>query len=516
MKFYIKLLLARNLDALIELAESYVFHGDLEKIIEVTYSYRELEDWYILNETIFEEYLGLTFPTHDIDYLSRRYRYKVRVQIVLIDDILKKLSKIQVCSRSESLRRWIFTESLEYVKNILEISVLALPFEIEKSWADCSLTQTKKQALIQQIEKKEKKAFWPKVIESTEEFSFCYNFVVRNHESKMHKLSSQDDKKMKKCLKIIKKSSKCSTVETPKITRKYLRSPFLKKMVQRKDYRKIFDSVCELYKLPQRTKITNAGSIYDWDYYLEIPRSEAFKELSFDRILKLLTHEVESHFVNVNNSKILLGNFRWARNLPKEEWLAMFMEKIFVWYTHETVDPIVEVFFTIMAWECLDGKRFEDFMRIMGQEYNCKVDYVSSMRRSKRNYSMEYPWVQHKDVVYFRWLTEVVKYLKSWKSFSKLFLWKVWYHDVDNLYDIYLASDNKDKLVFPIFISDLIYYYIENKSKDSDFLLDVPEYYLHLKKKYWFLDLESFGIVSYMKQESKKIEKILKLIEKLI
>jgi len=56
MKFYLSLLFARNLDALISLADVYVFHGDLEKIIEVTYSYRTIEDDKILNETIFEEY----------------------------------------------------------------------------------------------------------------------------------------------------------------------------------------------------------------------------------------------------------------------------------------------------------------------------------------------------------------------------------------------------------------------------------------------------------------------------
>ena len=57
MFFYFKLLVSRKLNALILLADEYVFHGDLEKIIEVTYSYRELDDGYILNETLFEEYL---------------------------------------------------------------------------------------------------------------------------------------------------------------------------------------------------------------------------------------------------------------------------------------------------------------------------------------------------------------------------------------------------------------------------------------------------------------------------
>jgi len=516
MKFYIRLLLARNLDSLISLAEEYVFHGDLEKIIEVTYSYRDLWDWNILNETLFEEYLWLSYPEYDVEYLARRYRYKIQVQIVLIEDILKKIRKIELLSRSDSLRRWIFIEALEYVKNILEISVLATSFEMEKAGYVNSITQARRKKITSDIEKKEKLAFWPKVIESSEEFSFCYNFIVKNHETKKKKLSQSDKKYMKKILKHIKDSARCELIETPDIKKKYLRASFLKTSILRKDYRKIFDSVCELYNLPQRTKITNAGSIYDGDDFLEIPRWESFKCMQLDRILKLLTHEIESHFINSYNSKILLWAFRGANNLPKEEWLAMFMERIFIWYTHENIDSIVEVFFAIMAWECLDGWDFESFMRIMWQEYNCKADYLTSIRRAKRNYSFDLPWVQHKDVVYFRGLSETTKYLTSGNAFSKLFLWKVWYHDIDNLYDIYQVSERKDELVFPIFISDLIYYYLTGKEKNPNFILDIPEYYLYLKKKYWFLDLESFHIVKHMYKEEKKIEKILKLIEKLV
>ena len=56
MILHLKLFRARTLDDLIAITDQYVFHGELEKIIEVTYSYREIETPYILNETLFEEY----------------------------------------------------------------------------------------------------------------------------------------------------------------------------------------------------------------------------------------------------------------------------------------------------------------------------------------------------------------------------------------------------------------------------------------------------------------------------
>jgi len=513
MKFYLKLFFITKLDSIISLADEYVFHGDLEKIIEVTYSYRTIEDWYILNETLFEEYLGRTYPEYSILQLVRRYKYKIQVQIVLINDILKRVRKIKVQSRSDSLRRWIFIDALEYVKEVLEMSVLWADFEMWKAWYELWLSKYKIQQKIREIEKREKNVFWPKVIESTEEFSFCYNFITSNHESKQRLLSDEDKKKMKKSLKLIKKSAKCELIETTKVQRKIIKWAFLKKEIPRKDYRKIFDSVCDIYGLPQRTKITNAGSIYDGDSFLEIPRNDAHANFSVERLLKLLTHEIESHYINSFNWRLLLWKFRWAKNLPKEEWLAMFMEKILHGYNYDNIDNIVEYFFTILAWECLDGEKFEDFMRIMWKEYKCKRNYKASVTRAKRNYSIEHVGVQHKDVVYFRWLTETVKYLKKWWEFKKLFLGKVWFHDIENLHDIYISYENKSEIVFPIFISDLIYFYFSKKIEDPDFSLDIPEYYLHLKKKYWFIDIESFKIIDHINKEIKKINKIIKMFE---
>ncbi len=514
MKFYIKLFFTKNIDQIIDLANSYVFHGDLEKIIEVTYSYREIEWGFLLNETLFEEYLWDNYPKYSIDFLGRKYKYKIQVQIVLIDDILKKALKIKVCSRSESIRRGVFVEALEYVKNILEISVMWVEFELEKAGVAHKLTDKKVQKRVSEIEKREKLAFWPKVIDNMEEFSPCYNFIVRNHESRKKFLSEKDQKAMQKYLKIIRGSSSCELTDSPRVLKKHLKGSFLKKQISRKDYRIVFDSVCEFYGLPQKTKLSNAGSIYDGDNFLEIPRDEAHAFFTIERLLKLLTHEIESHYINSYNGKLLLWNFRGSKNLPKEEWLAMFMEKIFHGYSYENIDNIVEYFFTIMAGECLEWDKFEDFMRIMGKEYKCKRSYKSSVIRAKRNYSSTFIWVQHKDVVYFRGLTEIICFLKNGGQFKKLFLWKIGFHDVDNLFSIYESYENKQDLVFPIFISDLIYYYMIEKQNNSDFVFEAPEYYLYLRKKYWFVGLDSFDIIGQIQRKWKKIEKIIKLVEK--
>lgn len=194
----------------------------------------------------------------------------------------------------------------------------------------------------------------------------------------------------------------------------------------------------------------------------------------------------------------------------------MFMEKIFHGYTYDNIDNIVEYFFTMMAWESLNGEKFQHFMRIMGKEYACKRNYDTSVIRAKRNYSMNEIGVQHKDVVYFRGLTKLLDYLKAGWDFRKLFLWKVWFDDIENVDAIYQAYEHKEKLVYPIFISDLIYYYFTEKIKNTSFEFSAPDYYLSLKKKYWFIDIESFKIIEHINNDWKKIEKILKIFEKFI
>ena len=516
MKFLLRLISSRNLDSVIELANDYVFHGELEKIIEVTYSYRELEDWKILNETLLEDYTWKSYPEVSIWELGLTCRTKLQLQVLTIEKIIKKGWNLNVWSRMESLRRWIFIDSLKYVCLVLENTVLWIDFELEKAGHNNGLSEKKTQDIISKIEAWEKSLFWAKVIETPSEFSACYNFVIKNHQKYKNRLDIESRKNMDDYLLTIKKAAKIELQETQDVKIKKVSGKFLNTCIDRKDYMKVFDLVCEMYWVSQRTKLTNAASIYDGDNFLEIPKNPEHAIFTLDRLLKLLTHEIESHYINSFNGRILLGTFRWSKNLPKEEWLAMFMEKIFQGYNYDDIHSIVEYFFTTMAWEVLPGDDFLEFMRIMWKEYKCKRNHINSVRRAKRNYSLNHRWVQHKDVVYFRWLTELLEELKKWHKFSRLFLWKVGFHDVEHLYEIYYSHPRKEEIIYPIFISDLIYYYFTQKWEDKDFVFSAPDYYLYLKKKYWFIDIESFCIIPCVQRDWKKIEKILKILEKII
>jgi hypothetical protein len=62
----------------------------------------------------------------------------------------------------------------------------------------------------------------------------------------------------------------------------------------------------------------------------------------------------------------------------------------------------------------------------------------------------------------------------------------------------------------------LVYYYFSETQKNKGFEFSIPEYYLYLKKKYWFIDIETFKIVEHLQKDWKQVEKIIKMFEKTI
>jgi len=515
MIFSWKVFLARNLDNIIDIANNYIFHWKLEKIIEVTYSYREIEDWKYLNETLFEEYLWLSYPEYNLETLWLKYRFRVWIQMLQIESLIKKSKKMIVFSRQESYRRNLFIESLEYVYHVLELSILWVDFELEKAWIPFIYSKERQLNLIQKIEAKEAQIFWGKIKDYKNEFYECYNYVENKHISLKHLLDQNEKNQMRRYLREIARQNpwgpQKKKIKTPSIR---LSWNFLDKEIYRKDYRKIFDKICEIYGLPQRTKLTNAWSIYDGDNHLEIPRNQSFLTLPLSRILKLISHEIESHFISAYNGRILIGKFRWAHNLPKEEWVAMFMEKIFVWYDLDSITPITEAFFSILWGECLQGDDFTEFMKITSEKYKLRRNYMTSILRAKRNYSLKLPWVQHKDVVYFRWLDITVEYLQNGWEFYKLFLWKISFHDLEDASIIYSKSKRKNDIIFPLFFSDIIYYYLDGRQNNDTFIFDAKKFAMHLKKKYWFIGIERCKIIARLSEKQKMIESLLHYIEK--
>lgn len=502
----------KKFSTIVSEANKNIFSWDLEKIIEMTYTYEKINNWFLFNITLFESFLNYKNKKNiDFLFLKKEFDIKSNQKLEYIKNILSDLKFVTKISNADKVKKTILIWSLNYVSDILNLCRNWFVFELEKAWFIHHFSNEKINNLVTKNELIEKRIFWDFVSDVNHEFSYWYNFIKKHHEKKSNLLVLEDKEKMDIYLNKLCLFKKWRILESKTYHKKFLKWDFMKKKIHRKDYSEIFDMICDFYELPQRTKFTKAGSIYDWETFLEIPLDEKHEYLPVSRVLKLISHEIESHYINSYNSKTLLWNFRWAKNLAKEEWLAKFMEKIFIWYDLENIGDLSESFFVLLAWEILSWNEFKDFLKIISKEYKLKTSYIKIFIRAKRNYSINVKWVQHKDTTYFRWLECTIKYLLDWGDFRKLFLWKVSFGDLDKLFGLYINWNKK--IILPVFFSDIIYYNLSSKSKDEHFKFEVNNFYLYLKKKYWFLDLDCFEIKKHIISKEKKIKKIISYFE---
>ena len=229
--------------------------------------------------------------------------------------------------------------------------------------------------------------------------------------------------------------------------------------------------------------------------------------------MELIVHEIESHYINSYNNKKILWKFRWARNLEKEEWLAKVMEAFLVWDTVETMEFIPTYMAKILYSENSNGDDFYKFLEIYNKMYTLRRKSTNEFLRQKRNYSVKLSWGQHKDISYWRWMIKTRDYLKKWWDFSLLFLWKVWFEDLEKLDKLYL--ENIDEVIFPIFIWDIIQLHLQFKETWSKLRLDVWKIVEYLEKKYDFKWIKRFNLRVNIWNKIGKIEKLLEFIDNL-
>jgi hypothetical protein len=268
---------------------------------------------------------------------------------------------------------------------------------------------------------------------------------------------------------------------------------------------KIFDHVFELYGLPQRTKVSNVWSIYDWEVFLEIPNKRSYEYKNIKSILSLLLHEIMAHTINLENTKKYLGNFRWAHNLEKEEWLAILLEKLFQWEKLEDIN-IIWSLPSLLIWEICTNKDYKRYLSIFYKDHN------KAYLRFKRNYSQKHKWVQHKDATYSRWVLKVKELLLQGESFQDLFLWKVSFKELTYLKR--LKNIKKDiQHIQPLFVSELLYFIIFSSCKYQK-QITIEDFIIYMNKKYSFIDTSYFLMIYSKKDIRNKVNKILCILQK--
>jgi len=484
----------------------------LEKIIEMTYSYQEIWENLYYNITLFSDFAWFSYSTDgNIDFINLKRIIDSKLNDT-ISELLKLLNELKDFALDD---RWqILYKSILYTKRILKVVSLWLEFELEKAGYKSKLSNKEQLDIISNIEEIEEENFWLKVKNNLSEIKLIYDFLFSLFIDTKNRISKKEQLFFLKYINRLNNFLDSEDLEPRKIKSFKFQYVFLSKTVSRDDYIKIFNYILKnIYNFEQRAIITNASSIYDWELFLEIPNKETHDKLTWKRILELIVHEIESHYVNLHNNKILLWWFRWARNLEKEEWLAKSMEAFLLWDDEMSARFVPTYMAKILFSEIYDWKDFYKFIDVYNKMHSLRRKPLNEFLRQKRNYSLSLKWWQNKDISYWRWMIKTLDYLKNWGDFSNMFLWKVWFDDLDKISVLY--SINKSDIIFPIFIWDIIILNLENKEKWLKFNFDLNFIVWYLEKKYHFKWIENFELKRNIWDRMEEIKWLLSFIDTL-
>jgi hypothetical protein len=445
----------------------------------------------------------------NFNLLKDKLESKLNTNIFKIQKIITELKEEPL-----DLKWEILYKSLIYIKKILKVVLLWIEFELEKAGYIIKISKAEQIEKISEIEEIEEMNFWLKIKNNLSEIKLIYNFLFSLFVKTKSKISKKEQLFFIKYIDKLNDYLDEKDINVCKIKNKKEQFSFWSKNISRENYIKIFNYILEnIYELEQKSIITDASSIYDWEKFLEIPDKDTHEFLTFKRVLWLVVHEIESHYINLYNNKIILWSFRWARNLEKEEWLAKTMEAFLFWDDEMSAIFVPTYMAKILFSEIYSWDDFYKFIDIYNKMHTLRREPINEFLRQKRNYSLSLMWGQHKDISYWRWMIRTLEYLKKWWDFSLLFMWKVWFEDLEKLDSLY--EENKNKILFPIFIWDIIALFLENKEKWLELKLDIEFLVSYLERKYNFKWIERFELRKNIWEKIKKIKKLLEFIDDL-
>lgn len=512
---------------LIESINIDLFNWELTEIIEVTYAYAKLDNWKSVNKTLFWDLIWNS-PDKDLSKdEEKKFWEQIRNNIELaytqtlwtlenkkklVDKYRKEIHKSNLAS---SPRIKILLWSLDYLDNILDLTITGLPFEARKAWMNINLSEEEKISKIEKLEEIETKLFWWNVRENKREVQWSYEVLKNLFEKQKTKLSPEEQTRFSNYLSILKE--KFSYIDETKIkNEKDLEVPdILNREIQREDYVKILQIALDIYWLDIPVIIEERNSIYDWDDYLGIPNSEWYQTLPLWRILQLISHEIETHYVILKNNKKSLWNFRWWWNLKREEWAAKVAEWILKWRTLNDF-WIWWAIPDLLMWEILTWDEYKDYLHLFSKMDKSNMTFWVALwdpewlfLRRKRNYPLDYKWVQHKDTSYNRGEQAVVKFIKSWWNPLDLYVGKVSFEDINNAKEI--VNEENPKLMYPLLLGEIILYVVNwNKLVGKNF-------WKYIESKYPFINVEKYienGTIEKLSfTNKKKILEILNLVK---
>ncbi len=538
--------------------------NEFYKIPEMTYSYKKVwkNDEHIINKTLFSDLWWLDIKQFELEDDNWKEKLINRTWDNVENQILEKISSIEsylekfikidsgndevLNARKEIIVWWLeenitfLNIALEWLEFEKEKAILWIYFKWnteEKKKSGFYINPEKRKEKLEKIEKLNTVVFWEKISNNPEYVEWNLDYLYENFEDykkevkkgkieKKRLLSNDEEKRYNS---YIAKLQSLSPEYQPKI-RKKPKSVIDKKWKEVNiDIGDVKDNLnnnliatdIQTWYMPHRAYFDkNVSGFTDTAKWLWVPHNKELKtKTAFDTI-RLMWHENEQHWVSLVSHEILVWNIRWKQNLEVVEWTAMLWEELFEYWENMYTDWVdknwkkvkiidlekisyVQNFPKTIMEEILTDEEFFDFLELQHKIEPDTTDPINRYLRFKRT------GFQRKDITYTTWklkaaqyINDVITWEKEW-NFSDLYLWKVWFDDLDNIKILKnnldeknkeLTDDKKIKLPENLFFSEAALFGVTQKEKWEDINSDL--FFKYLEKKYPSFDFSKEKIDS--------------------
>ncbi len=406
-------------------------------LFELTYAYT-IQNNRFFNRTLLSDYARCEMN-------DRWEKLITKTRIKLEEDIDYLWSLIEYLSKSTDRHAVFYVKTLMYTKGIYEMIWWSVPFEVQKRYIDDNYDEYKLEECLQKVHILDREIFGQLVSERSREVSRSEAFLQRIYLENSDKLSS---KEMKNYLKYVHRLRELphykEEIGLMSMSSSCLDDQLFDTLIYRDDYIDLFALVFDFYHLKVSIKIDERNSIYDGHDAMYIPNNDKYAFLPLRKVLNLIAHEVETHYIVLHNTDKLLWWIKWSHNLAREEWLATMQEFLLTWKELSDIDMSSNMPM-ILLWEILSWKEYLEFLSLYRSLRWIQATWIDRLLRSKRGYPLRWIWVQHKDVAYSRWVYQVRTHLLNGGDFIDLFLGKVSFEDISLL----ITHKNEYNLIFP-------------------------------------------------------------------
>lgn len=462
-------------------------HPWLREVVEITYAYEKRGDFW-WNKTLFD----ILLDGHE-----------------WAEDALQKIIDSLVTFSEELSSEWWISKIVGkyciYASDMVMMAKLWLPFEREKAWIDNWLNETSVKKVVIEIEKIEQRRFWKKVMLDTFESSRVVYYLKIFLETLADKNLSWEEKKLfESYLESIKEKSAFDKEFLREDENEWIMDDqeFFLQEIPRDVYAQIFTHAMRFYGIQKPVIIDSRSSMYDGLDALYIPDSDTYATMPLQRIIELIQHEIEVHYLVQENTAKLLPITDGANSLFREEWLAKFMEEIINWATIASMD-ISSSLYQILPCEIFSWEQLEEFLKLYWKLKGQCAKREGQLLRRKRNYPLSHPGWQHKDVTYSRGRFMVRGYLMNGWDFTSLYNAKVDFEDMKIL-DESMSEELKKSLLHCEFLAErMLYHFLESTESFKDYLVT----------KYPFINFSDYPKIEITTKQEQSFEAIMELLD---